>query len=406
MTRAWFFLKKEHAMRSTRNQPNHGNRQRNDIAMPRSNSNRGRQNNGRPRGGGGGGYRDYDSHGGSHMARRSPPRFAPPPYDRGRPESDSWRPADDRRRDDARAPDSYRPRPPQSDFTFLPPSGAPSFTPINYPPPPRGPRRDRGRNQRGRGRGGWRPPHPSERALISGATHNLPEERLNGDGDGAAKFRDLDQLSDDDEQEMEISSHSSQAGSEGPSKKRARTTETAAAGDAAPKWSNPDPYTALPCPDDTLQKKRDVVKLIRKARVADLAKSDAPADTQDYISFDLTSDEEDDIQVVEAPPPPPPSHLLPPPPPPPPASAGLPNKPSLLSSTSAPLPLQDRSGPLGSRKRTANDEIKPPDYGQLKRVSMKPSKGSLVPNWRPKPDEEPCPWATVDHSGTRDMAFR
>lgn len=389
------------------------------MARPRG----ARQNNNRPRDGHAGGgdrdrYRDgdrdreYDRYRDRDMGRRSPPRSAPS-YDRGRPESDSWRPADDRRYDDHRASDSYRPRPPQSDFTFQAPAGAPSFTASNQPPPPRGPRRDRGRGQRGRGRGRWQPIHPSERALISGATQNLPEERLNLDG--AAKFRDLESLSDDDEQEMEISSRSSQSDTEAPSKKRARTTaEETSAGNAAPKWSNPDPYTALPCPDDTLQKKRDVVKLIRKARVAEIAaKSDAPADTQDFISFDLSSDEDEGSQEPPLPsqPPPPPLSQLPPPPPP--EAAGLPPKPAAAdlsrntgSIASKPVPSEDRSGPLGSRKRTADDVIKPPDYGQLKKVSMKPVKGMLVPNWQPKPDEEPCPWATIDHSATRDLAFR
>ncbi|RFU76929.1 hypothetical protein TARUN_5304, partial [Trichoderma arundinaceum] len=84
-----------------------------------------------------------------------------------------------------------------------------------------------------------------------------------------------------------------------------------------------------------------------------------------------------------------------------PAGGGIDSLPS------KPVVLQDRSGPLGSRKRTADDEIiRPPDYGQMKKASMKPSKGALVPNWTPKSNEEPCPWATVDHSATTNMAFR
>lgn len=212
---------------------------------------------------------------------------------------------------------------------------------------------------------------------------------------------------------MDISSSSEKSDSEGPSKKRARTTAATDSGDAAPKWSNPDPYTALPCPDETTRKKRDVVKLIRKARVEESAKPTAPTEAEDFISFDLTEDEDDDESVIEVPKPP--SEPAPPPPPPPdapsgPRSARAKRAVTPIDQTGATknqsLPVPDRSGPLGSRKRTANDEIKPPDYGQLKKANMKPAKGLLIPMFQPKPDEEPCPWATVDHSATSDMAFR
>jgi non-canonical poly(A) RNA polymerase PAPD5/7 len=80
---------------------------------------------------------------------------------------------------------------------------------------------------------------------------------------------------------------------EQPSKK-ARTVRKAADGDSVPKWSNPDPYTALPPPDESQRKKKDVVKLIRKARVETNAGSTAKVDpADDFISFDF-GDEEDD----------------------------------------------------------------------------------------------------------------
>ncbi|KAF4439180.1 dna polymerase sigma subunit, partial [Fusarium austroafricanum] len=231
-----------------------------------------------------------------------------------RPESDSYRPRDrydlpprppPPPRDDYRPSDSYRPRMPQGDFTFRvdKPSGISDY-PGDYrgPSDRRGGRRD-GRG-RGRGRGGrkWQPPpHPSERALVSGATQNMPEERLGEEG--AAKFRDVDELSDDDELEMDISDASDD---EGPSKKRAKTKDTGS-GDDAPKWSNPDPYTALPCPDEATRKKRDMVKLIRKARVEDQSdKLAASTEAEDFISFDLTEDEESSEEEVEEVPPPPP----------------------------------------------------------------------------------------------------
>lgn len=368
----------------------------------------------------------------SYRPRSPSPRRLPPPPDRDRyahshapsrnhRESDSWRPGDRRRdhsprshRDDfSSRHDSYRPRPPQGDFTFRvdKPAGIPDF-PVNYPPrQERGSQRGRGRGQARRGGRRWQPPpHPSERALVSGVTANLPEERL-GDLDASHKFRDLDELSDDDELDMDISSSEEKSDSEGPSKKRARTTAGTESGDAAPKWSNPDPYTALPCPDETTRKKRDVVKLIRKARVEENAKPTAPTEAEDFISFDLTEDEDEEESVIEAPQPP----REPAPPPPPNAPTGPRSARGKQPATSVeqpgatkniPLPAPDRSGPLGSRKRTVDDEIKPPDYGQLRKANMKASKGSVIPMFQPKQGEEQCPWATVDHTATTDMAFR
>ncbi|KAJ4139745.1 hypothetical protein NW768_001089 [Fusarium equiseti] len=337
-------------------------------------------------------------------------------------DSDSYRPRDRHDlpprpppRDDFRfgGGDSYRPRVPQGDFTFRmdKPPGMPEY-PGDYRGPPsdrRGPRRDGGRG-RGRGRGGRRwqpPPHPSERALVSGATQNLPEERLGEDG--VAKFRDLDQISDDDELDMDISSSSE---TEGPSKKRARVAKDDASGDAAPKWSNPDPYTALPCPDETTRKKMDMVQFIRKARVEAEKKNKAPATTEaeDFISFDLTEDEESE-EEQEAPPPPPrdpPPTIAPPPPPPPNAPSGP--RADIDKPRTAVNEMQEArriaNDALGSRKRTADDVIKPPDYGQLKKATTKPSKGSLLPSWAPKVKEDPCPWDMYDHSATTNMAFR
>lgn len=252
--------------------------------------------------------------------------------------------------------------------------------------------------------------------MISGAGTGLPEESVHT-GEGA-KFRDLDELSDDDELEMDISSRSSVSDAEEPSKKRVRTAEADESADAAPKWSNPDPYTALPCPDEATRKKRDVVKLIRKARVEENSnKPLVSTEAEDFLSFDLSDDEgedESDIKVIQAselppPPPPPPSEL----PPPPPASGNYSNNNieplgrGIHSLPNKPAAPQDRSDPLGSRKRTHDDEIiQPPNYKQFKKPNMKPSKGTLVPNWAPKPNEEPCPWATVDHSATTNMAFR
>lgn len=240
--------------------------------------------------------------------------------------------------------------------------------------------------------------------------NNLPDEKL-FDSETTAKFRALEELSDDNELEMDLESHSSDSSTEKPSRKRAKpTTDGNDSGDAAPKWSNPDPYTALPCPDESLTKKRDVVALIRKARLESAKDLTANTEAQDFISFDTSSEEDsEDDEVVEVPPPP----KVPPPPPTtqPPLPPGPPPPENPRRSRFDALPprepSRDQSGPLGSRKRTHHDEIKPPEYGQLKKVNMRPSKGMVVYDWQDKHDgEEPCPWATVDHSNTPNVAFR
>ncbi|KFA49093.1 hypothetical protein S40293_07080 [Stachybotrys chartarum IBT 40293] len=400
--------------------------------MPRTRNNARRRDD-RPR------NDDRNSNGDRNRPRGpSPPRYPPPAqYDRGRNETDSWRPGDRGPGGQNSRPypdngprsstDSYRPRPPQGDFTFRfdKPAGVgdSSQGQYNHSNNRDGHRDGHRRGGNRGGRGYQRKPRwqPSERALISGITANLPSHSLNT-GEEPARYRAVDDLSDDDEQDMEISSRSSQSDAEQdteePSKKRARTAATTESAEAAPKWSNPDPYTALPCPDETTRKKKDVVKLIRKARLEDNTdKLAAPPEAENFISFDTTDDEADEEAEAEAeeepyspgedaaprvdhysppPPPPPPTTLQPPLPPGPPPDAALPSG------------ARDTSGPLGSRKRTVDDDIKPPNYGQLKKSKkkMEPIKGMLVPNWAVKPDEMRCPWATTDHSATLDMAVR
>lgn len=399
---------------------------------------------------------------------RSPPRYRSP---RRSP------PRSRHSRSPPRRPDSYHPRPPQGDFTFRvdKPSGMSDnrFAPL----PPHVNNRDGRQHQRGRGgrsRGrGWVRPHLSERALLSQSMGNVPAEEMY-DINGTAKFRNPDQLSEDDEKAMDISSSSSQSGEEGPSKKRAKTTTTTNgdSGDAAPKWSNPDPYTAIPCPDETTQKKRDVVALIRKARVDATTENKATTEAEDYIAFTDSSDSEDnDGSSVGAPkhlnsavtqpphshrppvvaqqvpqplahtqgPPgvdqrgtqtalqqgPPPGLPLPQniPPPPPPPSLPLPPPPSLPPPPRKPLPSsvnppsqippqipshQHSAGPLGTRKRTVDDEIKYPEYGQLKQASMKASNGVITGDWESKRKEESCPWIQSNqyHEKAQNPAFR
>ncbi|MCJ1285584.1 hypothetical protein MMC26_004925 [Xylographa opegraphella] len=65
-----------------------------------------------------------------------------------------------------------------------------------------------------------------------------------------------------------------------------------------PKWSNPEYYTALPPPDESQRKKKDVIKFIRKARVAVEKTSNMHsqvATNDDFISFGAEEDTVKDL---------------------------------------------------------------------------------------------------------------
>lgn len=365
---------------------------------------------------------------------------------------------------DSRGGDSFRP--PQGDFTFRAekPSGVgdSSHYQNSYRPgdqsasrgPPRGPAR--GPQSGGRGRGGrfggangprrpWKPFRPSERALLQNTNGAQPTEDF-ADEENGPIFRALDQLSDSDEADMDISD--SDNGSGEPTAKRARTTSKPASGDSVPKWSNPDPYTALPPLEDADKKKKDMVQLIRKARVetsgarASLA---APGDDQDFLRFDSDSDDKDESEEfidpltynrgpasapgvpatpssIKAPPGagngPPVMHPLPNKPVPGPASGpgqvashvaqstanAVLNRQSgsIIDLTQSPTKavVTKRRGPdvdltkdLGTRKRTHDDVLKLPAHAKLKPAPKQPVGGEMVAEWAPAPGEPTCPWA-------------
>jgi non-canonical poly(A) RNA polymerase PAPD5/7 len=156
-------------------------------------------------------------------------------------------------------------------------------------------------NQNGFQRGGrrpWKKQQPHERPLLQ-SRDDTGSEHILGDTDGTNKFLNLEDLSED-ETDMDLdtddASEEGAINESGPSRKKVR-----ADGDSisipAPKWSNPDPYTVLPPPDETTGKKRDVVKLIRKAKnqaSEKAASSNAVAANDDFISFNFDDDDDDD----------------------------------------------------------------------------------------------------------------
>jgi non-canonical poly(A) RNA polymerase PAPD5/7 len=171
----------------------------------------------------------------------------------------------------------------------------------------------------------------------------------------AMKFALLASLTDSDETDMDLSSTNED--SPRPRKKRAVKINTATV-PPTPKWSNPDPYTVLPPPDDSQAKKTDVVKLIRKARIAasvpaPLVPTDAVTSNQDFISFDV-DDAEGSGEV---------------------------------SKTS----LGGRDPTFGNRKRTYDGEIKGPS-GKTRPMGEFGFDGAILKRWRRPPSESGTPW--------------
>ncbi len=133
---------------------------------------------------------------------------------------------------------------------------------------------------------------PSSRNNNFGGKSARPLLRVRQDADdrsflqpnALSKFRDVDELTDSDEGDM------SESGEESRPAKRVRPeTMDSPSAAATPKWSNPDPYTALPPPPEATGKRTDVVRLIRKAKISDES-SHKPMDlakNEDFISLDM-----------------------------------------------------------------------------------------------------------------------
>lgn len=214
------------------------------------------------------------------------------------------------------------------------------------------------------------PPPPSERPLFTQAHLQESSEPTFG-GDGAEdKFRNLDDLTDTDETDMEESideDHEENNDTEGPPSKRSRINDQGDAAAMGPKWSNPDPYTALPPIDSDSRKKTNVVHLIRKARnTAAVEQKDATAShDDDFISFDLDDDE--GVNVSTAPP-------------------DAPLGPRLGRHDFIPSNVPSA---LGKRTRDEfeNAPLVTPKYGQQYH-----SDGRVLQIWRADADDDATPW--------------
>ncbi|KAJ6109528.1 hypothetical protein N7486_001763 [Penicillium sp. IBT 16267x] len=232
----------------------------------------------------------------------------------------------------------------------------------------------------------FRVPRPTaERPLLSTKRESTPEQLQAEEASDkpALKFAALDTLSDSEEAEMDFSDDSDEEAR--PRKRRALGSD--GQNDSSvlllppaptPKWSNPDPYTALPPPDESQHKRVDVVKLIRKARLANTAPSkhnDAVVDNQDFISLGMMD-----------------------------GSTGAGSMESEEHENRAPdnAPKGPRGMEIkGAATKRARDEQQPKGYSPKigKPQRRFNSDASILYDWRPLPGQNSSPWlaATVPH---------
>lgn len=301
--------------------------------------------------------------------------------------------------------DTYRPG--QSDFTFESNHPGPRFPPSGPANPgPRSSRNNRGRggrrdqqgasshygrnNANGGRRGGFRKNAAHERALLRHRDDGSPDHTY-GVSDGPSRFMNIDDMSDDEEAEMEESDASggdTTANGQSDNHKVARTHPAQADGNAVPKWSNPDPYTSLPPPSETTGVKRDVVQLIRKAKNQAAEKAvgnKAVAANDDFISFGDDEVEEEPVLESDE------------------DDEPIRKRPNGLAS---PPPMQGSMNDVALNRRGVYDSYEPPrntydsyaPSGPGRGRKRKPE-GGIVPDWQPTGRSSPTPWAVQTQYG-------
>ena len=167
--------------------------------------------------------------------------------------------------------------------------------------------RGRRNDQRGRMDRGTRGVHPFtrtyDRPLLTARRETTPE-RLVGMANTAHRFKSYDDDSmSDKSMDLDSELEDAEADDEPSSKKIARGSvkPNDFAENVKPKWSNPDPYTSLPPPDESKGKRKDVVKMIRKAKVSQEKNAGAkPFVVEEFISFEADGDEDDEDDELKA----------------------------------------------------------------------------------------------------------
>ena len=216
--------------------------------------------------------------------------------------------------------------------------------------------------------------------------------------DNAPRFRNVEEMSDSEEEVMQ----ESDVEGEEQSLVQVDTEDLGvpkSTQSQPPKWSNPELYTALPPTQETSKKRVDVVKLIRKARVTNDQKNNATrqlAQNEDFVSFDFEDKQKRSI-----------------------APSNAPSGPrAVLSSLNGQVASGDNPESVkypevgnsvavkierGKRKRSDEDEITPPEPKRTKVFKSSVPDGSIRHEWMSRGNS--VPWATELHL-TANPAFR
>lgn len=202
----------------------------------------------------------------------------------------------------------------------------------------------------------------SERPLLQGRHNRITEislPSLNGEA-AKAKFQKLEDVTDSEGEEMDVSSEDD---AESSTQKQ----------EPVPKWTSAEIYTALPPPTES-RKRKDVVKLIRKARLDHKSTDDLQSGLEtngDFISFG--SDDFDHIMADDAPP---------------------------------NAPKGPRSGPSRaepSRKRKRGEYLEQQESANTvnRRGKTAHKKGAVLPEWQPRKSQTATPWFVEDSAETK-----
>ena len=290
-----------------------------------------------------------------------------------------------------------------------------------------------------------RRPATSERALLTFQNRGSTPDQLPGMKieKGTTQFRASEDISDSAGEDMDMSESDQDSAQlmntvkeqeprdslsaiqepnqkEPPAKRRnlGSASSVSRNAESVPRWSNPDPYTVLPPPDESLRKKKDVVQIIRKARLStdktnENSKSEVAANN-DFISLDFgqaeNSEHEGDVNEIE--------ELKG-------RAVGIPGAPlgprsdydhlrytqrKFLEDSDPPkdnavttLTASSDSANLGSRKRTYDDTIKEtqPSSAQARKLKTFDDVKQVLREWKSSGD--PCPWL-VDRTGLSENA--
>jgi non-canonical poly(A) RNA polymerase PAPD5/7 len=260
--------------------------------------------------------------------------------------------------------------------------------------------------------------------------------------DGRSRFMSVELVSSDDagSEDGEIDDDVMSEG-EGP-RKRVKADITGPTEQAAPKWSNPEYFTALPPPESGLAPKKDIVQVIRKAKVESMPTQDtatnAVKENADFISFNMDDDDmmasEEDALIEPSPPKNAPTG----PSKPGKEASGKPNddhvpkkrRNQFVSPRGPPRPFslrqinksKDSTGPpplppptidqlmtmadrMGSKTKPPPDPVQQPKGKKRKAAEISKGLGDVVSEWRSN-ETNPTPWCTVDHTRTASVGLR